>query len=72
MHASHNLFIQSIFAKALIPNATTPWLVGEFGVITPVACVLVAAAYFWWTGLAEANPGSPRPADNGSDRAQRR
>ena len=27
MHASHNLFIQSIFASAFNPTATTPWLV---------------------------------------------
>jgi membrane protease YdiL (CAAX protease family) len=51
MHASHNLFIQSIFAEALIPNGTTAWLVGEFGVVTPVIAVGVAAFYLWQTGI---------------------
>jgi uncharacterized protein len=33
-HGAHNLFIQMLFALAIKWDATTPWLVGEFGALT--------------------------------------
>lgn len=65
MHASHNLFIQSIFAGALKPNATTPWLVGEFGALTTVSGVAVVGFYLWRTGVPKtpADKGELAPAD---------
>jgi membrane protease YdiL (CAAX protease family) len=51
MHASHNLFIQSVFAGAVTPNAMTPWLVGEFGALTAPIGAALAWLYLWRTGL---------------------
>lgn len=50
MHATHNLFIQSIFAGAFRPNAATPWLVGEFGALTSLFGAVVVGLYLWRTG----------------------
>lgn len=48
-HAAHNAFIQSVFASALAPDETTPWLVGEFGMITPlVAAALILPILYRW------------------------
>ncbi len=50
-HASHNFFIQSVFTQMVVANATTPWLTGEFGWITPLSAAAVVAVYFWITGV---------------------
>jgi len=51
MHASHNLFIQLVFAGAFRPDATTPWLVGEFAAPTFVIGAVVVALYLWRAGI---------------------
>jgi membrane protease YdiL (CAAX protease family) len=60
MHASHNLFIQSIFASALKPAAATPWLVGEFGVLTTFTGAAVVGLYLWRTGVPKTAAETPR------------
>ena len=66
MHASHNLFIQSIFASALKPNAATPWLVGEFGALTTFTGAAVVGVYFWRTGVPKTVAETGRADRQGS------
>ena len=74
MHATHNLFIQSIFAGALKPTAATPWLVGEFGALTAPVCAAVAGLYLWRTGAprtaADEARGAAADAPTGLSRKQ--
>lgn len=56
LHASHNLFIQGVFAGALVANAKTPWLVGEFGILTPVFLILLVWLYLRVTGVPKTGP----------------
>jgi len=50
-HAAHNAFIQSVFASAMVPDGTTAWLVGEFGIITPLAAAaLILPILYRWPG----------------------
>ena len=44
LHASHNLFVQSIFDAATVDRGGTMWLTGEFGAGLAVAALLLA----WW------------------------
>jgi membrane protease YdiL (CAAX protease family) len=47
MHASHNLFIQSVLDQATVNGPKTPWITGEFGfglAITSTITVLVVLA----------------------------
>ena len=46
LHASHNLFIQSIFTPLTKYNAHTKYFIDEFGAVLPVVC-LALAIYFW-------------------------
>ena len=46
LHASHNLFIQSIFTPITEQNIRSPWYIDEFGAVIPVVTVLFAI-YFW-------------------------
>lgn len=46
MHASHNLFIQSIFTPLTVDNGNTNYYIDEFGIAVPLATVVVA--YFFW------------------------
>ncbi|WP_045499397.1 type II CAAX endopeptidase family protein [Chryseobacterium sp. StRB126] len=45
-HASHNLFIQSIFTPLTADTGTTNYYIDEFGIALPIATVIVA--YFFW------------------------
>ena len=40
-HAAHNAFILDLFGPAVVPTPATPWLVAEFGAITPLAAFAV-------------------------------
>jgi uncharacterized protein len=40
-HGAHNLFIQMLFALAIKWDATTPWLVGEFGALTALFSAMI-------------------------------
>ncbi len=46
LHASHNLFIQSIFTPLTVYNSKTKYYIDEFGVVLAVVAV-IAAIYFW-------------------------
>jgi membrane protease YdiL (CAAX protease family) len=46
LHASHNLFIQSIFTPLTVYNSKTKYYIDEFGVVLAVVAVM-AAIYFW-------------------------
>ena len=46
LHASHNLFIQSIFSPLTIDTGNTKYFIDEFGVVLPVVCMCFAI-YFW-------------------------
>ena len=50
-HASHNLFIQAVMVSAFVPGDQAKWLTGEFGALTPVACLIVVGAYFLIAGV---------------------
>jgi uncharacterized protein len=50
-HATHNTVIQIMFGLAMIYNGVTPWLVGEFGLLTPVALGAAALALVHWGGV---------------------
>ncbi len=50
-HAAHNFFIQSLFAMAIVPSATTPWLIGEFGAFTAIAVLVVVSLVLCFHGL---------------------
>ena len=46
LHASHNLFIQSIFSPLTMDTGNTKYFIDEFGVVLPVVCICFAI-YFW-------------------------
>ncbi|MEI6088486.1 MAG: type II CAAX endopeptidase family protein [Bacteroidota bacterium] len=46
LHASHNLFIQSIFTPLTKDTGNTKYFIDEFGVVLPIVC-LCFAIYFW-------------------------
>ena len=46
LHASHNLYIQSIFTPLTADKGQTKYYIDEFGAVLPVVCLLVAI-YFW-------------------------
>jgi uncharacterized protein len=46
LHASHNLFIQSIFSPLTKNTGNTKYFIDEFGAVLPVVCLGVAI-FFW-------------------------
>ncbi len=46
LHASHNLFIQSIFTPLTKDTGNTKYFIDEFGIVLPIVC-LCFAIYFW-------------------------
>jgi membrane protease YdiL (CAAX protease family) len=56
-HAAHNAFILDLFGPAMIPGRLTPWLVAEFGAITPVAALAVVGLLLWTAGVPETDRG---------------
>ena len=51
LHASHNLFVQSIFDGLMRDTGRTRWYTSEFGVA--LALTSVAIAVYFWTRRAE-------------------
>jgi membrane protease YdiL (CAAX protease family) len=47
LHASHNLFVQSVFDPMTLDFGLTPYLTTEFGAGLAIAYVLLAF-YYWW------------------------
>lgn len=39
-HGAHNAFVGEMFASAMIPDASTPWLFGEFSLLMPVIAAI--------------------------------
>jgi len=60
LHASHNLYVQSIFTPLTNKSANTAWFIDEFGAVLPV--VTIAFAIFFWSRRASWQPlfGNPR------------
>lgn len=46
LHASHNLYIQSILSPLTVDTGKTAWFIDEFGAVLPVITALFAI-YFW-------------------------
>lgn len=46
LHASHNLYVQSIFTPLTRDTGKTAWYIDEFGAVLPAVAVVVAI-YFW-------------------------
>jgi len=46
LHASHNLFIQSIFTPLTKDTGNTKYFIDEFGAVLPVVCLLLAIFFF--------------------------
>ena len=53
LHASHNLFLQTIFDPMSTRDDSHITMVGEFGVITAGMCVLICLP-FWIAGMRRA------------------
>ena len=51
LHASHNLYVQSIFTPLTHNSGNTPWFIDEFGVVLPI--VTIAFAIFFWSRRGE-------------------
>jgi membrane protease YdiL (CAAX protease family) len=47
LHASHNLFIQSVFTPLTNDSGNTKYFIDEFGIAIPIATTLIAV-YFWF------------------------
>jgi membrane protease YdiL (CAAX protease family) len=48
LHASHNLFIQSLFTPLTHANASSGYVIGEFGLGLAATTLLAACAVLWW------------------------
>jgi uncharacterized protein len=46
LHASHNLYVQSIFTPLTHKSGNTAWFFDEFGVVLPIVTI-VFAIFFW-------------------------
>lgn len=46
LHASHNLFVQTVFTPLTRDTGPTKYFIDEFGLALPVVC-LVVAFLFW-------------------------
>ncbi len=46
LHASHNLFIQSIFTPLTFDTGNTPYIIDEFGIALPLIAIVVGVL-FW-------------------------
>src|SRR5690606_10661554 len=53
LHASHNLMLQAIYDPMTARGDSAITMVGEFGVVTAVVCVLICLP-FWIAGMRRA------------------
>ncbi len=58
LHASHNLFIQSIFTPLTYDTGHTKYFIDEFGAVLPIVCLCLA--FYFWTKRKELTPGEKR------------
>ncbi|HAP61866.1 MAG TPA: CPBP family intramembrane metalloprotease domain-containing protein [Cytophagales bacterium] len=56
LHASHNLFIQSIFTPLTEDTGNTAYFIDEFGIALPI--VAIALAYYFWSRRHQLPPVS--------------
>ncbi len=63
MHASHNLFVQTVFDNLMRNTGKTLWYTTEFG--AALALVTCAFAIYFWTRRAEVAPARPAMAVGG-------
>jgi membrane protease YdiL (CAAX protease family) len=54
LHASHNLFIQSVFTPLTKDTGKTNYYIDEFGIVLPI--VGICAAVFFWLKRSELKP----------------
>jgi membrane protease YdiL (CAAX protease family) len=59
LHASHNLYVQSIFTPLTTDTGKTRWYIDEFGCV--LALVSVAFAIYFWTRRHELPTQQPTP-----------
>lgn len=58
LHASHNLFVQSVFGGVTADTGHTAYFAGEFGAVLPVMIAVVAALVIWRRGTSGGQTGS--------------
>ncbi|HJV21795.1 MAG TPA: CPBP family intramembrane glutamic endopeptidase [Holophagaceae bacterium] len=59
LHASHNLFIQSVFTPLTAPRGrVTAYAIDEFGFVLPL--VLLGVGFYFWKRRGELAPGASR------------
>jgi hypothetical protein len=51
LHASHNLYVQTIFTPLTRDTGKTAWFIDEFGLMLPL--VTIAFAVYFWARRAE-------------------
>ena len=77
MHATHNLFVQAVFDRATVNNATTPWIIGEFGFGLVITVTIAAALLLHYRrrsedrGRNDHDPNRCRPVRTASSPALR-
>jgi len=54
LHASHNLFIQSLFTPFTVDTGNTAYFIDEFGIVLPI--VVAGFAIYFWTKRKELKP----------------
>lgn len=64
LHASHNLFVQSVFDAATVQRGGTAWLTGEFG----AGLAVMALLFGWWALRRARRDGVDQVAKLGSSR----
>jgi membrane protease YdiL (CAAX protease family) len=60
LHASHNLFVQTVFDNMMYNTGKTLWYTTEFG--AALAVVNVAFAVYFWTRRGEVEHGDSQPS----------
>jgi membrane protease YdiL (CAAX protease family) len=58
LHASHNLYIQTIFTPLTRDTGKTAWFIDEFGAVLPL--VTIAVAVYFWTRRGELSETLPK------------
>jgi uncharacterized protein len=61
LHASHNLWMQSIFFPLTTPNESTKWVAGDLGLAFVVVAAVVAVAFWLKRGDLPAKQAVPQP-----------
>ena len=59
LHASHNLYVQSIFTPLTHKSGNTAWFFDEFGVVLPI--ITIVFAIFFWSRRGQLQPIVPQP-----------